>query len=137
MPGARWFPESRLNFADNLLRCRDETDAIVFRGEDKVRRRLSHGDLYAEVSRLAQALRDIGVATGDRVGGYLPNIPESVIAMLATTSIGAIWIFMLARFRHRSDHRPLRANPAEGSFYRRRLPLQRQNHRLPGARKRG
>src|SRR5512134_1696111 len=58
MPGARWFPESRLNFADNLLRCRDETDAIVFRGEDKVRRRLSHSDLYAEVSRLAQALRD-------------------------------------------------------------------------------
>ena len=91
MPGARWFPGARLNFAENLLRRRDAADAIVFRGEDRVRRRLSHADLHAEVSRLAQALRAAGVTTGDRVAGYLPNMPEAVIAMLAATSIGAVW----------------------------------------------
>jgi acetoacetyl-CoA synthetase len=91
MPGARWFPDARLNFAENLLRRRDEADAIVFRGEDQVRRRLSHGELYDAVSRLAQALRDAGVTSGERVCAVLPNIPESVVAMLATTSIGAIW----------------------------------------------
>ncbi len=91
MPATRWFPGARLNFAENLLRRRDDADAIVFRGEDRVRRRLSYGELYADVSRLAQALKDAGVAPGDRVCGYLPNMPESVVAMLATTSIGAIW----------------------------------------------
>jgi acetoacetyl-CoA synthetase len=91
MPGARWFPDARLNFAENLLRRRDEADAIVFRGEDQIRRRLSYDELYAEVSRLAQALRGTGVTTGDRVCGVLPNLPESVIAMLAASSIGAIW----------------------------------------------
>ncbi len=91
MPGARWFPGARLNFAENLLRRRDAADAIVFRGEDRVRRRLSYADLHAEVSRLAQALRAAGVTTGDRVAGYLPNMPEAVIAMLAATSIGAVW----------------------------------------------
>ncbi len=91
MPGARWFPEARLNFAENLLRRRDDADAIVFSGEAAVRRRLSHAALYDAVSRVAQALEDAGVTAGDRVCGYLPNIPESVIAMLATTAIGAIW----------------------------------------------
>jgi acetoacetyl-CoA synthetase len=91
MPGARWFPEARLNFAENLLRRRDDSDAIVFRGENQIRRRLSYAELYSEVSRLAQALRELGITTGDRVGGILSNMPESVIAMLATTSIGAIW----------------------------------------------
>ncbi len=91
MPGARWFPGARLNFAENLLRRRDSVDAIVFHGEDRVRRRLSYAELYAEVSRVAQALRAAGVTTGDRVAGYLPNMPEAIIAMLAATSIGAVW----------------------------------------------
>jgi acetoacetyl-CoA synthetase len=91
LPGARWFPQARLNFAENLLRRRDDADAIIFYGEAQVRRRLSAADLHAEVSRLAQALRATGVAIGDRVAGWLPNMPEAVIAMLATTSIGAIW----------------------------------------------
>src|SRR3990172_5239753 len=91
MPGARWFPDARLNFADNLLRRRDRADAMVFWGEDKVERRLSHAQLYARVSRLAQALRAAGVQAGDRVVGYLPNLPEAVAAMLATASLGAIW----------------------------------------------
>ena len=91
MPGARWFPGARLNFAANLLRRRDATDAIVFRGEDRVTCRLSWGELYDQVSRLAQALRHQGVEAGDRVAAYVPNMPESVIAMLATSSLGAVW----------------------------------------------
>ena len=91
MPGARWFPEGRINFAENLLRGRDGSDAIVFWGEDRIKRRLSRGELYGLVSRLAQALAANGVGKGDRVAGYLPNLPESIAAMLATASLGAIW----------------------------------------------
>ncbi|MDH4192109.1 MAG: acetoacetate--CoA ligase, partial [Betaproteobacteria bacterium] len=91
MPGARWFPDGRLNFAENLLALRDESDAIVFWGEDKVRRTLTRRQLYDLSSRIAQALAEAGVGKGDRVAGYLPNIPEAVAAMLAATSLGAIW----------------------------------------------
>ena len=91
MPGAKWFPDARLNFAENLLRRRDDAPAILFRGEDRVRRSLTFRELHDAVSVLAQALREAGVAKGDRVAGYLPNMPEAVLAMLATTSIGAIW----------------------------------------------
>ncbi len=91
MPGAQWFPEARLNFAENLLRERDASLAISFWGEDRVKRQLSRRQLYDLVSRLAQALAAAGVKKGDRVAGYLPNLPESVAAMLATASLGAIW----------------------------------------------
>ena len=95
MPGATWFPDARLNYAENVLTRRggvgDDDEAIVFRGEDKVRRRLSFGDLRDAVSRLAQALAANGVGPGDRVAGYLPNMPEAIIAMLATVSLGATW----------------------------------------------
>jgi acetoacetyl-CoA synthetase len=91
MPGATWFPEGRLNFAENLLRARDASLAISFWGEDRVKRQLSRRQLYDLVSRLAQALAALGVKKGDRVAGYLPNLPESVAAMLATASLGAIW----------------------------------------------
>ena len=91
MPGAKWFPDGRLNFAENLLRRRDDADAMVFWGEDRIKRKLSFRHLYDLVSRIAQALADMGVGPGDRVAGYLPNLPESAAAMLATTSLGAIW----------------------------------------------
>ncbi|MDE0456920.1 MAG: acetoacetate--CoA ligase [Chromatiales bacterium] len=91
MPGAKWFPGARLNFAENLLRRRDDAPAILFRGEDRVRYALSFRQLHDAVSMVAQGLRAAGVSTGDRVAGYLPNMPETVVAMLATTSIGAIW----------------------------------------------
>jgi acetoacetyl-CoA synthetase len=91
MPGARWFPDARLNFAENLLRRRDDGTAIVFRGEDGTQDRLSHTQLHAAVSRLSQALRTAGVRPGDRVAAYLPNIPAAVVAMLAATSIGAVF----------------------------------------------
>jgi len=93
MPGAKWFPEARLNFAENLLRGDrpGNADALVFWGEDKIRGRASRADLYRAVAQTAAALRGMGVKEGDRVAAYLPNLPASVVAMLATASIGAIF----------------------------------------------
>jgi len=91
MPGARWFPDARLNFAQNLLRRRDETDALVFWGEDKIRRRLSHDELHGAVAQFAAALRAEGVQPGDRVAAIMPNMPETIVAMLAAASLGAIF----------------------------------------------
>ncbi len=91
MPGARYFPDARLNYAENLLRRRDAGSALVFWGEDRVRRRLSYAELYDAVSRLAVALKAEGIGPGDRVAGYLPNMPEAIIAMLATVSLGGVW----------------------------------------------
>src|SRR5467141_2040021 len=89
LPGAQWFPDARLNFAENLLLRRDASTALVFWGEDKVKRRLTHRELYEQVSRIAQELRALGVKPGDRVAAYLPNLPEAISAMLAAASIGA------------------------------------------------
>ncbi len=91
MPGARWFPNARLSFAQNLLRRRDDDDALVFWGEDKVKQRLSWGELYREVAHFAAALRDLGVGKGDRVAAYMPNLPQTIITMLAANSLGAIF----------------------------------------------
>ena len=91
MPGARWFEGARLNFAENLLRFRDDEVAIVSRGENRKPVSLTYAALYKEVAAVAAALRDAGVKKGDRVAGFMPNIPEAVIAMLAATSIGATW----------------------------------------------
>ncbi|MEO3428049.1 acetoacetate--CoA ligase [Pelagibius sp. CAU 1746] len=96
MPGAAFFPEAKLNFAENLLRHAlntpgDDSDALVFWGEDKAKRRLSHRELYEQVSRTAQALAAEGVGPGDRVAGFMPNMPETVVAMLAAASLGAVW----------------------------------------------
>lgn len=87
----RWFPGATLNFAENLLRHQDGEPAIVAWNEEGRRRELTHRQVYDEVSRLAIALRTLGVGPGDRVAGWLPNVPETVIAMLAATSLGAIW----------------------------------------------
>ena len=91
MPGARWFPDAKLNYAENLLRRNDDNTAIVFWGENQVKSKISFRELQDEVSRLAQALRAAGIKSGDRVAGYMPNLPGTVIAMLAATSIGAVW----------------------------------------------
>ncbi|WP_281984949.1 AMP-binding protein, partial [Azonexus hydrophilus] len=91
MPGARWFPQARLNYAENLLRHDDDGEALVFWGEDKVKRRMSRRELRREVARFQRFLVDAGVGEGDRVAGYLPNLPETLVAMLATTALGAIW----------------------------------------------
>lgn len=91
MPGAQWFPEARLNYAENILQRRDDSEALVFWGEDKVKRRMTRAELVAEVARFQQCLIAAGVGEGDRVAGYLPNLPETLIAMLAATALGAIW----------------------------------------------
>ncbi len=91
MPGAKWFPGARLNFAENLLRVRDDSVALIFKGEDHPVRRVTYAELHDEVARLAKSLRSIGVGPGDRVAGFLPNVPEAVVAMLAATSLGAVW----------------------------------------------
>ena len=91
MPGARWYPGARLNFAENLLRYRDERPALVFRGEDGTRMTLTYGGLYRAVAGVAAGLRAAGVGPGDRVAGFLPNHPQTVVAMLATASLGATW----------------------------------------------
>jgi acetoacetyl-CoA synthase len=91
MPGASFFPDARLNFAENLLRKTGEEDAILFRGEDKVERRLSWDELRALVSRMQQLFKANGVKAGDRVAAMMPNMPETVAGMLAAASLGAIW----------------------------------------------
>ena len=94
MPGARWFPDARLNFAENLLTRRaadDAGDALVFRGEDKLVRRVSHAELVANASRIASALKAMGITAGDRIAAYVPNMPEVIEAMLGATSLGAVW----------------------------------------------
>ncbi len=91
MPGAKWFPEARLNFAENLLRRRDAHDALVFWGEDKVKQRFSYAQVYQQVAQLAAALSGMGIKSGDRVAAYIPNMAEAVIAMLATSAIGATY----------------------------------------------
>ncbi|MHC1578194.1 MAG: acetoacetate--CoA ligase [Dehalococcoidia bacterium] len=91
MPGAKWFSGARLNFAENLLRYRDDKTAFVFRGETQKSASMSYAELYSSVGRLAESLREMGLKPGDRVAAYMPNMIETAIAMLATTSIGAVW----------------------------------------------
>jgi acetoacetyl-CoA synthetase len=93
MPGARWFPDARLNLAENLLRddVDDSSEAVVFWGEDKVRRRVTRGELRHQVAMAAAALRALGIGPGDRVAAFMPNMPETLVAMLAAVSLGAIF----------------------------------------------
>ena len=91
MPGAKWFEGATLNFAENLLRHRDDKIAIHFYGEDGTQSSLSYRELHDQVSRLARSMREMGIVKNDRVAGFMPNIPETIITMLATASIGAIW----------------------------------------------
>jgi acetoacetyl-CoA synthetase len=91
MPGAKWFSGARLNFAENLLRYRDDQTALIFKGEGMPSKKISYRELYIEVSQVAKSMRAAGVTVGDRVVGFMPNMPHSIIAMLAAASIGATW----------------------------------------------
>ena len=91
MPGSRWFVGARLNFAENLLRYRDQVPAIIFRGEDGHEEYLSYAELYRRTARLAASLQDLGIGEGDRVAAIVPNIPQAVIGMLACAWLGAAW----------------------------------------------
>ncbi|MEM3627430.1 MAG: acetoacetate--CoA ligase [Candidatus Bathyarchaeia archaeon] len=90
-PGARWFVGAKLNFAENLLRYRDDHTALIFKGEAWKSAKITYAELYKYVARLAESLRNMGVSPGDRVCAYMPNLIETCIAMLAATSVGAIW----------------------------------------------
>ena len=91
MPGAQFFPDARLNFAENVLRQRGSGAALVFNGENQRRRTVSHDELRTEVARFAAALRAAGITPGDRVGGYIANLPEAIIAALGAAAVGAVW----------------------------------------------
>ena len=91
MMDTKWFPGAYLNFAENLLRYRDNQTALIFKGESQEAVRVTYAELYHQVARLAKSLRELGVKVGDRVVGFMPNMIETVSAMLATTSIGATW----------------------------------------------
>ncbi len=91
MPGARWFGGAQLNFAENLLRYRDDHIALSFKGEGRPTVSITYAELFEQVARLAKSLRDMGIKPGDRVAGFMPNMIETVVAMLAATSIGAVW----------------------------------------------
>ena len=88
---AKWFPQSKLNFAENMLKNRSDNEALIFRCEDRISKTLSFAELYNQVSKTAQHLKELGVTKGDRVAGFLPNFAGSIVAMLATASVGAIW----------------------------------------------
>jgi len=100
MPYAKWFTGATLNFAQNLLRFRDDRCALLFKGEGQTPVKMTYAQLYNEVAKVAMSLKDLGVQQGDRVVGFMPNMPETVIAMLAATSLGGGVVFLLTRFRH-------------------------------------
>lgn len=87
----RWFPQAKLNFAENCLKIRDDRDAIVFRGEDKLYKKMSYRELFYAVSSLANAFRHFGIKQGDIIAGVMPNMPETIIATLACAAVGAVW----------------------------------------------
>jgi acetoacetyl-CoA synthetase len=91
MPGARWFSGARLNYAQNLLRFKDDKVALIFKGEGQQSTKMTYAELYDEVARLAKSLKAAGVEAGDRVVGFMPNMPATIVAMLAATSLGATW----------------------------------------------
>src|SRR5262245_1023383 len=91
MPGARFFPDATLNYAENLLRRRADRLAIVFKGEGQPTRSVTFAELYASVAGFANGLRRAGIQRGDRVAGYVPNMPEAIVATLGAAAIGAVW----------------------------------------------
>ncbi len=101
MFGAKWFEGAEMNFAENLLRYRDEHTAIISARENSPNVKLSYNELYRTVASLAASLREMGVKKGDRIAGFVNNIPESVIAMLAATSLGALWSSCSPDFGHK------------------------------------
>ncbi|MVX66053.1 acetoacetate--CoA ligase [Clostridium chromiireducens] len=123
-PGAQWFVGAKLNYAENMLKFSSSSSpAIIFRGENQIREEISHGMLYEQVVRLAKALRDDGIKAGDTIAAYMPNIPNTVIAMLASAAIGAIWcscatdIGPNAALDRLSQVKPTVLFTADGYFY--------------------
>ncbi|MFT5930749.1 MAG: acetoacetyl-CoA synthetase [Oceanospirillaceae bacterium] len=91
MPGAKWYPQAKLNFAENLLKVRDISPALIYCGEDGARQEISYAQLYQRVAQLVSGLKKYNIQPGDRIAGFMPNVIDSVVAMLATASLGAVW----------------------------------------------
>ena len=132
LPEARFFPDARLNVVETFLATTGPGDALVEAGEDGRRRTLSWDELRAQVAALAAALGETGVGPGDRVAAWLPNIPETIVTMLATAAVGATFSSTSPDFGTAGRARPLRPDRADGARRRRRLRLRRQGQRLPG-----
>ena len=126
-PGAKWFPGARLNFAENLLRFRDDRPALIFRGETQRSAVMTYARLYESVANCAASLREIGILPGDRVAGYMPNLMETATAMLAATSLGAVWsscatdIGPAAALERLGQIQPKVLITADGYFYKGRV----------------
>ncbi len=130
MPGAEWFPGTRLNYAEHVFRDRDDAEtAILHASELRELSELSWGELAAQVAAVAAGLRELGVEKGDRVVAYMPNVPETIVAFLATASIGAVWSSCSPDFGIGQRRRPLRPDRAQGPLRSRWLPLRRQGLR--------
>ena len=130
-PGAKWFIGARMNFAENLLKYRDTHIAFLSRSETKESASMTYEELYDSVSSLAKSLRRIGVAAGDRVAAYMPNLIETAIAMLATISIGAIWSSCGAELGPRAVLDRFSQSEYESHPSQRQMPSGRQEMRLP------
>ena len=124
MPGAQWFPGAELNYAEHALRRRDDHPAVVAGSEARSLITLSYGELYRQTAAVAAALARLGVRQGDRVVAYLPNIPETVVAFLATASLGAVWASLPSGVRLPECHGSFPADCAAGIIRRRRLSVQ-------------
>ena len=126
-PGTKWFPGARLNFAENLLRYRDDQLAFLFIGERQTSKRMTYAELYDSVTRMAHSLREAGIGVGDRVVGYMPNLIETVIGMLAASSLGATWsscatdIGPAAAIERLGQVEPKALITADGYFYKGKL----------------
>ena len=134
MPGADWFTGARLNYAEHALRRRDQHPAVVAAGEDRPLATLSYGELYRQTASVAAGLRDLGVGKGDRVVAVLPNIPEALVAFLATASLGAVWSSCPPEFGTRSIVERFGQIEPRDPDRRRRLPLQGKAAPLQGVR---
>ena len=134
MPGARWFEGSRLNYAEHALGTPEDIDriAVIAHSQTRAPIELTFGELREQVARARAGLERLGVGPGDRVVAYLPNIPETLVAFLATASLGAIWATCAPEFGPRSVIAQVRDRRAEGTADSRRLPLRRAPDRPPG-----
>ncbi len=133
MPGARWFAGSKLNFAENLLRYRDDRPALAFKGEGRETVSITYAQLYDQVARLSKSLRAMGIQPGDRIAAFMPNMIETVVAMLAAASVGAIWSSCSPDFGIKGCAGSLRSNRAKGVVHRQWVQLWRQDLRFPGS----
>ncbi|GAA3308280.1 hypothetical protein GCM10020295_69950 [Streptomyces cinereospinus] len=139
MPGAQWFPGATLNYAEHALRAaatRPDAPALLCVDESHAPRPVTWSGLRRQVGSLAAELRALGVRPGDRVSGYLPNIPEAVVALLATAAVGGVWTSCAPRLRRPQRPRPLPAGRTRRPVHGRRLPLRRQGTRPPRRRRR-